>query len=578
METMQPVAAPRSRRRLVAGVAALLAVVIAVGVILAVNVGGGHPAKAAGPSAGAATVTRRDLVSTDTESGTMSYANPQTVYDRLTGTITWLPATGQVIKPGQALYDVNGQPVMLFDGTFPAYRDLGPGVSDGLDVLQLNRNLVSLGFADGEITVNDTWQAGTTAAVERWQASLGETETGTIKLGQIVFLPGPQRITQVNTSLGSDGSANGSGSGSGSSVLGPVSPARPEFVSLTTPTHPSAQASPTTPTSTAPASCKRAGASTSTPPTSSSPASSTTPTSHCGGSGKPGSGGKSNLSAQELQALIALLKAETLALGKNKSSPSPSSGSGSGAGSGNSGGSPSGSPSGASSGHSGSGSGNSGSGSGNSGSGSGNSGSGSGNSGSGNSGSGNSGSGSGDSGSGASDGGAAPQAILDTTSTQLVVTVDLDASKQSEARVGAPVTVEMPDGTTVHGKITHVSPVAQNSGNSGSGNSGSGNSGGGGGSGSSPTIPVTIALRGHIRTQGLDQATVSVNFEQQVANNVLSVPVTALVATQGGGYAVQEAAPPHNLIPVTTGLFAAGYVEVSGPGLYPGLQVTDSQG
>jgi hypothetical protein len=35
---------------------------------------------------------------------------------------------------------------------------------------------------------------------------------------------------------------------------------------------------------------------------------------------------------------------------------------------------------------------------------------------------------------------------------------------------------------------------------------------------------------------------------------------------------------PHALIPVTTGLFAAGYVEISGSGIYPGLAVTDSQG
>ncbi len=32
------------------------------------------------------------------------------------------------------------------------------------------------------------------------------------------------------------------------------------------------------------------------------------------------------------------------------------------------------------------------------------------------------------------------------------------------------------------------------------------------------------------------------------------------------------------LMPVTTGMFAAGYVQVSGPGIYSGLQVTNSQG
>jgi hypothetical protein len=46
---------------------------------------------------GAATVQRRNLVETDPESDTLSYANPETVYDRLSRTVTWLSAIGQVI-------------------------------------------------------------------------------------------------------------------------------------------------------------------------------------------------------------------------------------------------------------------------------------------------------------------------------------------------------------------------------------------------------------------------------------------------------------------------------------------------
>ena len=68
------------------------------------------------------------------------------------------------------------------------------------------------------------------------------------------------------------------------------------------------------------------------------------------------------------------------------------------------------------------------------------------------------------------------------------------------------------------------------------------------------------------------------NFVQARAVHVLSVPVTALLATQGGRYALQEAAPPHRLIRVTPGRFAAGYVAISGAGIHPGLVVTDSQG
>ena len=159
-----------------------------------------------------------------------------------------------------------------------------------------------------------------------------------------------------------------------------------------------------------------------------------------------------------------------------------------------------------------------------------------------------------------------------------MVTVDLDASQQSEATVGEHVPVEMPAGNTVNGKISAVSSVAQAS-SSGSGPGSGTGSGSGSGSGSSgSTIPVTITLAGNHPGAGLDQAAVSVNFAQAKAHNVLSVPVTALLATGGGGYAVQQAAAPHRLIPVTTGLFAAGYVQISGSGIDPGLQVTDSQG
>jgi hypothetical protein len=73
-------------------------------------------------------------------------------------------------------------------------------------------------------------------------------------------------------------------------------------------------------------------------------------------------------------------------------------------------------------------------------------------------------------------------------------------------------------------------------------------------------------------------AAVSVSFVSRRARRVLSVPVTALVATSGAHYALQKAAPPHSLIRVTPGLFAAGDVEVAGRGVHPGLAVTDSQG
>ena len=129
--------------------------------------------------------------------------------------------------------------------------------SDGRDILQLNSDLVRMGFADGEITIDDAWQAGTTDAVERWQASLGEKQNGKIALGRIVFLPGAQRVTQLETACGSTvgGSSSGSGSGTGSGPTNGcgasdasafVTAPQPEFVGLSA----SSTTTPTTTTST----------------------------------------------------------------------------------------------------------------------------------------------------------------------------------------------------------------------------------------------------------------------------------------------------------------------------------------
>ena len=104
-------------------VGASLALLIAVGVVVTIVLRPGpsppRPTDGAGSGSAIATVQRRDLVQTDTESGTLGHGNAQTVYDRLSGTITWLPSVGQVVTPGQALFRVAGQPVILMNGTHP---------------------------------------------------------------------------------------------------------------------------------------------------------------------------------------------------------------------------------------------------------------------------------------------------------------------------------------------------------------------------------------------------------------------------------------------------------------------------
>ncbi len=156
------------------------------------------------------------------------------------------------------------------------------------------------------------------------------------------------------------------------------------------------------------------------------------------------------------------------------------------------------------------------------------------------------------------------QSVISVTLLARQVQVALDSSLQSDVRVGDDVSIVMPNNATLPGTVTYVGTVATVP------------SANGGGS-SNPTINVDIAPKDPAATGTLDQLPVEVWITEGTANNALVVPVDALLALSGGGYAVEAvgAGHVHHLVGVELGLFddADGLVQVSGPGIYSGLQV-----
>jgi HlyD family secretion protein/Putative peptidoglycan binding domain len=119
------------------------------------------------------------------------------------GTFTWLPAVGRVIHQGHALYAVDGSPVVLLYESTPAYRTLSQGMS-GKDVKALNSGLVAMGYATkSELDPKSSYfSAATATALEKLQGKRGMTKTGSLDLGQAVFLPTAARVTNVSATLG----------------------------------------------------------------------------------------------------------------------------------------------------------------------------------------------------------------------------------------------------------------------------------------------------------------------------------------------------------------------------------------
>jgi hypothetical protein len=100
-------------------------------------------------------------------------------------------------------YRVNDHPVLLLCGSTPAYRSLSKG-DRGPDIRQFNANLVGLGYATRaqlDPSSHD-FSSETAAALEKLQSRLGLHQTGSLDLGQAVFLPESVRIADVTGELG----------------------------------------------------------------------------------------------------------------------------------------------------------------------------------------------------------------------------------------------------------------------------------------------------------------------------------------------------------------------------------------
>jgi len=150
-------------------------------------------------------------------------------------------------------------------------------------------------------------------------------------------------------------------------------------------------------------------------------------------------------------------------------------------------------------------------------------------------------------------------AIMQATSANRQVVVSLDASEQTEVKVGDSVQITLPDGQATPGVVSSIGTVASSSGNSGT-----------------STLPLYITLKHPKAAGALDQAPVTVQITSAQVKHALIVPIDSLLALSGGGYAVEtvNATGVHKLVAVTLGTFddAAGTVQVRGD-VVPGERI-----
>ncbi|MFC5677877.1 peptidoglycan-binding protein [Aeromicrobium endophyticum] len=172
--------------------------------------------------------------------GRVGHSVPRTITGSGEGIVTWLPSPGDTVARGEQLYRVDDQPVALFHGTLPLYRQLAPpqapptssdekkpsgdahdkdgdvgsggdpspdGPLRGNDVDLVATNLAALGYYGGP-TDGAVYSGALVSAVERWQADHDGERTGVLGPDTVVVSRGTLRVAGVTATVGSPAAAD----------------------------------------------------------------------------------------------------------------------------------------------------------------------------------------------------------------------------------------------------------------------------------------------------------------------------------------------------------------------------------
>ncbi|MFF0370868.1 peptidoglycan-binding protein [Micromonospora sp. NPDC005087] len=149
--------------------------------------------------------------------------------------------------------------------------------------------------------------------------------------------------------------------------------------------------------------------------------------------------------------------------------------------------------------------------------------------------------------------------------TTLIVTAKVPATEPDLAKKGVKATVTLPDGAPVEATVLGVVTPASTGGAPADPPPGQGE----------PKVTVQLVLKA---TAEPEPGPVTVRFVTAEHADVLVVPIQALLAIGERGYGLElRDGVTSRVVPVQTGLFAGGKVEISGDGIAEGVTVGVAQ-
>ena len=108
-------------------------------------------------------IKQGDLEKKEEYNGTLRQTDSKVLNSPMSGVVTYLPKEGTIINFGEVLFAIDNKPVILVEGSVPFYRTLDLNSDPGPDILQIEKALVFLGYASEDFVPDETFDEVTSS-------------------------------------------------------------------------------------------------------------------------------------------------------------------------------------------------------------------------------------------------------------------------------------------------------------------------------------------------------------------------------------------------------------------------------
>ena len=133
-------------------------------------------------------IQKGDLAKKEEYNGTLRQTDKKVLNSPTNGVVTFLPKEGTIINFGEVLFIIDNKPVILLEGSTPFYRTLDLNSDPGIDVKQLEEALVYLGYAESSFTPDEIFDTETSQMLNSLYIDFGiETKSEITSSEQVLI-------------------------------------------------------------------------------------------------------------------------------------------------------------------------------------------------------------------------------------------------------------------------------------------------------------------------------------------------------------------------------------------------------